>query len=440
MPPRIRRAHPAAVPPVKRRELWAWAGYDFANSGYTTVVITAVFNAYFVRVVADGADWATFAWTAALSLSYLVIALTAPALGAWADLQARKKFLLAITTTLCVLGTALLGFVGPGAVAVALALIVVTNAAYSMGENVIAAFLPELAHEDAMGRLSGYGWAFGYMGGLLVLGVCLWWIMAGAAAFGVAEADAVPQTMLITAAAFALAALPTLLLLRERTPPQPVPAGGVWRASFARVRDALAGSQGFTDLRRFLVCIVCYQAGVMTVITIAAIFTEQALGFTTEESILLILVVNVTAAVGALLFGLVQDRLGHRTTLAITLLAWLVAIGLFWVGGERTVVWIAANIAGLALGASQSAGRALVGYLCPQRREAEIFGLWGLAVKLSSVIGPLAFGVVSWLSGGDFRLAMLVTSLFFVAGLLILATVDVRRGHAAARAADIAPP
>ncbi|MBS7456467.1 MFS transporter [Coralloluteibacterium stylophorae] len=435
--PTLRRTHPADLPPVQRRELWAWAGYDFANSGYTTVVITAVFNAYFVRVVADGADWATFAWTLALSLSYLLVAVTAPALGAWADLRARKKFLLAITTAVCVAGTAALAACGPGSVALAIALVVVTNAAFGTGENVIAAFLPELASEDGMGRLSGYGWGFGYVGGLLILGVCLWWIMAGAAAFGVDASAVVPQTMLITAAAFLLAALPTLLVLRERARPQPA-RSGLWRTSFARLRQALLESEGLIDLRRFLLCIVCYQAGVMTVITIAAIFTEQALGFSTTESIVLIMVVNVTAAVGALVFGLVQDRLGHRPTLAITLVAWLAAIGLFWFAEDRRLVWVAANVAGLALGASQSAGRALVGYLCPARREAEVFGLWGLAVKLSSVIGPLAFGAVSWASGGDYRIAMLATSLFFVAGLAILATVDVPRGRAAARVADAA--
>lgn len=432
-PAGIRRRYPAHVPPVKRRELWAWALFDFANSGYTTVVITAVFSAYFVSAIAGNAGWATFAWTCALSVSYALIVLTAPALGAYADLRARKKELLVATTAVCVLGTGALAWCGPGDVALALALIVVSNTAFGTGENLIAAFLPELANEDAMGRLSGYGWALGYLGGLLVLGICLWWIM-GAEARGSNAGVAVPQTMLITAIVFGLAVLPTLTILRERAQPKPVPAGALWHESWGRVRSALVGSHGLVDLRRFLLCILFYQAGVMTVVAIAAIFTQQALGFTTEDSIKLILVVNVTAAAGAFVFGLVQDKLGHRPTLTITLIGWLIAIGVFWATETRTMVWVAANLAGLCLGASQSAGRALVGYLCPANREAEIFGLWGLAVKLSSILGPLSYGAVSWLSGGDHRIALLATAAFFVVGIAILTGVDVKRGRAAALA------
>jgi UMF1 family MFS transporter len=202
----------------------------------------------------------------------------------------------------------------------------------------------------------------------------------------------------------------------------------------ARVLDALRGGQGLTDLRRFLWCIVCYQAGVQTVIALAAIYTEQALGFSTTDSIKLILLVNITAAAGAFVFGWIQDRLGHRRTLAITLLGWLLAIGLLFVADTRPIIWIAANVAGLCLGASQSAGRALVGYLCPPTREAEIFGLWGLAVKLASIFGPLSYGIVNALTDGNHRISIAMTAVFFVLGLVLLLRVNVARGHAAARA------
>ena len=430
----LRRDWPPGVPPVRRRELVAWALFDFANSGYTTVVITAVFNAYFVAVIAGNAAWATLAWTATLSVSYALIVLGGPLLGAWADLRARKRELLVATTIVCVLGTAALSGCGPGDLALAVGLVILTNLAFSAGENLIASFLPELARPEAMGRLSGYGWAVGYLGGLLVLALCLAWIQS-APERGSDASAAVQGSMLITALAFAVAALPTLLLLRERAEPQASPHGVValaWR----RVRGALSGSDGLLDLRRLLLCIVCYQAGVGTVIAIAAIYTQQALGFSTEDSIRLILVVNLTAAVGAFGFGRIQDRLGHRCTLTITLLAWLLALAVLWAGSSRTAVWIAANLAGISLGASQSAGRALVGYLCPRQREAEVFGLWGLAVKLAMILGPLGYGLVSWATGGDHHTAVLATSLYFIAGLLVLAGVDVPRGRRAALAAS----
>src|SRR5882724_9703042 len=135
----------ALAPQVKVREVWAWSMYDFANSGYTTVVITAVFSAYFVSVVAENSPWATFAWTAALSVSYAAILVTGPLLGAWADAHAAKKKLLLMSTVGCVVFTALLYFAAPGAVALALTLVVLSNYFFGVGENLIAAFLPELA-------------------------------------------------------------------------------------------------------------------------------------------------------------------------------------------------------------------------------------------------------------------------------------------------------
>jgi UMF1 family MFS transporter len=338
-----------------------------------------------------------------------------------------------------VLATAALALVGPGQVWPALLLVVVSNYAYSIGESFIAAFLPELARDEAIGRLSGYGWAFGYVGGLLVLALCLAWIQ-GAEGRGSSAAEAVPQTMLITALAFALAALPTLLFLRERGHPRPAdrPGAGAGRgalaAAWAPLRAALADSRDLPDLRRLLQCIACYQAGVATVITVAAIFTTQALGFSQSQSIVLIMVVNVTAAVGALAFGQLQDRLGHRATLALTLSGWLLAVGLFYASQATWMVWTAANLAGLCMGASMSAGRALVGYLCPPGREGEVFGLWGLAVRVAMIAGPVAYGLISWLSAGNHRAALLSTAVFFAAGLVLLARVDVDRGHAAARA------
>ena len=425
----LRRAYAdPAIAPVQRRELWAWAGFDFANSGYTTVVITAIFSAYFVGVVAGDAGWATLAWTSALSVSYVLVMAMAPLLGLYADAHARKKPLLLVTTIVCSLGTAALWLCEPGDVALALALIVVTNAAFGTGENLIAAFLPELADDEGMGRLSGYGWAFGYFGAVLLLAACLWWVQ-GAEGRGSTTGMAVRDTMLLTGATVLLAALPTFLLLRERIAPAPRAFVTLWRESLQRWRGILGGASDLPQLGRFLACIVAYQAGVGTVIAVAAIYAQQALGFTTEESIALILVVNVTAALGAMAFGQLQDRIGHRNALALSLLGWMLAIGLLALSEARAVVWVAANLAGVCMGASQSAGRALVGYLCPPRREAEVFGLWGLAVKASMVLGPLAYGAISWAADGRHAWAMLATSGFFVVGLALLFRVDVAAGR-----------
>ncbi len=417
---------------VRPTEVFAWAMYDFANSGYTTVVITAVFNAYFVAVIAGNAPWATFAWTAALSASYACILLTAPVLGAYADLRAAKKRLLALTTAGCVVATALLAVTGPGTLALAVALLVISNFCFGTGENLVAAFLPELARGEALGRVSGWGWSLGYLGGLLTLGLCLAYV-TWAQGHGEQAQQFVPVTMLITAATFAAASLPTFLILRERARPvPPVPGENVARAAFARLAQTLRDAARYRDLARFLVCIVFYQAGIQTVIVLAAIYAEQALGFSTKDTITLILVVNLTAAVGAFTFGYIQDRLGHVRTVGLTLILWIATTLIAWVAKGPGPFWVAANLAGFCLGSSQSAGRALVGYLSPEDRRAEFFGLWGLAVKLSSIVGPITYGAISWVTEGNHRLAMLATGGFFVVGLLLLAGTDVPRGRRAA--------
>ncbi|TMH79154.1 MAG: MFS transporter [Betaproteobacteria bacterium] len=406
--------------------------YDFANSGYTTVVITAVFNAYFVAVIAGNAPWATFAWTAALSASYALILLTGPVIGAYADLRAAKKRLLVLTTVGCVIATALLAFTGPGTLALAVVLLVFSNFCFGSGENLVAAFLPELAQGESLGRVSGWGWSLGYLGGLLTLGLCLGYV-TWAQADGQEPQQFVPVTMLITAAIFTLASLPTFLVLRERARPTPATAGeNLVRPAFARLAQTLRQAVRYRDLAQFLVCIVFYQAGIQTVIALAAIYAEQALGFTTKDTIVLILVVNVTAAAGAFAFGNIQDRLGHVRTIALTLVLWIATTLIAWSASTSGLFWVAANLAGLCLGSSQSAGRALVGYLSPADRRGEFFGLWGLAVKLSSILGPITYGTVTWMTDGNHRLAMLATGGFFVAGLLLLAGIDVPRGRRAA--------
>jgi UMF1 family MFS transporter len=417
----------ALAPDVKLREVWAWSMYDFANSAYTTVVITAVFSAYFVGVIAQNAPWSTFAWTAALSVSYAAILLTGPLVGAWADAHAAKKPLLLATTLGCVVFTALLYFTQPGAVAVALLLLIASNYFFGAGENLIAAFLPELADSRAMGRVSGWGWSFGYLGGLTALGICLFYITSSE---GKPASQTVPVTMLITAAFFALAAVPTFVFLHERAVPQ-----ARMENPWARVRQTLRETERYADLRRFLVCLLFYQAGITAVVSLAAIYAEQAMKFTTQQTIALILVVNVTAAIGAFGFGYLQDAVGHVRAVSLTLVGWIVMVVLAGLSESSASFWVAANLAGLCMGSSQAAGRAVVGYLAPPARLAEFFGLWGLAVKAASIFGPLTYGAVTLIFAGNHRLGIFVTGIYFVIGLILLRNIDVERGRAAALAA-----
>jgi len=424
-------------PGVPRREVFAWAMYDFANSGYTTVVLTAVFNAYFVGVVAGNAPWATLAWTVVLSASYAIGLLLMPLLGAYADVHARKKFLLAVATVGCVVGTAALATVGPGDLWLAAALLVVSNFCYAAGVALNSAFLPELSRPEALGKVSGWGWSIGYVGGLAALGLCLAYVLA-AQARGAPATHYVPVTMLITAGFFAAASLVTFAVLKERAQPlASANVGGRVRASTGRLWHTLRHIREFRDFGWLMLCGLLYQAGLNVVIALAAIYAQQVMKFDTAQTMTLVLVVNVTAALGAFAFGYVQDALGHRKALALTIAGWIAMIAIASTTTDSTGFWIAANIAGLCMGSSQSAGRALVGLFAPSHRLAEFYGLWNAAVWLSAILGPVTYGLVTWVTDNNHRLAMMITGLYFVAGLLVLALVDVERGRRAAlRSAD----
>ncbi len=420
-------------PGVRRCEVWAWAMYDFANSGYTTVILTTVFSTYFVAVVGQRAHWATLAWTAALSLSYLAIMLTMPTLGARADARAGKRRLLYASTVGCVLATLLLARVGPGEVWLALAAIAISNYCYCIGESVVAAFLPELARPKALGRVSGWGWSFGYCGGVLTLGLCLVVVSRGEAAGQSAE-QYVPWVIVVTCAMFSLAALPSFLLLRERARPHTMKlaAPDMLRRLARAWRET---GQHYPEFRRLLVCGACYQAGISVVITLAAIYAEQVMGFAMAQIMLLVFTVNIAAAVGAFSFGYIQDRIGHKRALGLTLLGWIAMVLVAYSATTVPVFWVAATLAGLCMGTSQSAGRAMTGALAPEGRLAEFFALWTFAVQLAAVVGPLTYGLVTWITAGNHRQAILVTGLFFVGGLLLLARVDLARGIARKEAA-----
>jgi MFS transporter, UMF1 family len=414
--------------PVTKRELWAWSMYDFANSGYTTVIITAIFNAYFVSVIARGASWATLLWTTIFGISYLIVMILGPVLGRIADRRASKKRMLFWSTAGCVVATLALAPVaakGNDWMWVACGVFIVSNVFYALGENFTASFLPELSTGKDIAKVSAWGWSLGYVGGLVSLGACLWWVTTQQAT-GAKAIDYVPMTLVITAVIYALASVPTFLFLRERAQPNPAASSA---SIFRTLYRSVAQLRDFPDLRLFFAAGVAYQAGLAVVISLASVYAEQALGFKMADTIKLLLVVNVSAAIGAFVFGYVQDRIGHKLTLIITLAMWIATVVVAYVWHTQNGFWVAANMAGLCLGACQSGGRALVGVMSPKSQLAEFYGLWGVVVRLAGIIGPMFYGLVTWITLGNHRLALLVTGSMFVIGLLLLRGVNVARGE-----------
>lgn len=431
---------PSAYPPPRRREIFGWAMFDFANSSYTTIIVTVAFSVYFTQVVAPPGR-GDFFWGTGILIGNLIVLLLSPVVGAIADDSGRKKLFLAATYATCVLGTALLYFVAPGQVGLGLALLILSFVGFSFGENLAGAFLPEISTPANIGRISGFGWGLGYFGGLASLLLVYPLITGG---FTAENAPRLRLAWLVTALFFLLAALPTFLFLRERAPRGNRTAAEYVRAGFGRVGTTFRSVRRFSELVRFLAVYFLFYAGLTSVVAFAGIFAVQSLGFTPQEMIFLFILLQLSSAGGAFLFGWVQDRLGASRTIQMTLVLWILVCAATYLCGEGSEVvafgrtgkqlfWGVALASGLGIGSLQSASRGVVGLFSPPEKSGEFFGFWGLAGKAAYMVGPFIFGLISSAAGSQ-RIAMLSTAAFFVAGLIGMTFVDERRGLAEAEA------
>jgi len=417
-------------PPVRPREIVSWAMFDFANSSYTTLIVTVAYAIFFTKLVAPG-ERADFLWGVGIFASNLAVMLLSPLVGAMADDTGRKKWFLAGTYLLCVAGTAALWWVEPGFALLGLALFIASNIGFSLGENLAGAFLPEISTPANIGRISGFGWGLGYFGGLACL-ILNRPLLAGG--FAAENLHGLRLVGPVTAAFFLVAALPTFLFLRERAPRGPGRSLAAYaRASFGRIAATARLLRHFSELARFLALFFLFSCGLTAVIAFASIYAERNLRFSADELIVLFMALQFASAGGAFLFGWVQDRIGARRTIQIALLLWLAVSAGAAFATTKALFWAVGVGAGLGIGSLQSASRALVGLFSPVGKNGEFFGFWGLAGKGAYMLGPLLFGAISSATGSQ-RLAVAINALFFLAALIGMGWVDERRGRAAAEA------
>ncbi len=404
--------------------------FDFANSSYTTIIVTVAFSIYFTKLVAPGAN-ADWWWSVAVAISNLIVLVLAPIVGAIADGSGRKKPFLVATWLLCCLGTAALYFVTPGALVLGIILFVISNCAYSFGETLVGGFLPEISTPENIGRISGFGWGLGYLGGLASL-ILVKPLIAGG--FTEANLPGLRMVWIVTALFFFLGALPTVFFLRERIERRSGRSVRAYAAEgFERIAATWRSMKQFSELAWFLVAFFIFSCGLMSVISFAAIYAERTIGFTSSDIIMLFIVLQVAATTGAVVFGWIQDKLGAKRCLEISLVLWLaVSVGAY-LATTKLQFWPVAIASGLGIGSLQSASRAMVGLFSPVAKSGEFFGFWGLAMRAAYVVGVFTFGSVSSATGSQ-RIAILVNGAFFLVGLVVLGRVDVEGGREAAEA------
>lgn len=425
-------------------EILGFALFDFANSAYTTVIITVVFgNVFWFYIVGDEAQ-GNFAWSRALFWSYMAVVITAPIIGAFMDFTASKKKFLFGTYVITVLATISLYFIEPGAVHVAVILIAISNFGFSSGENIVSSFLPELGSADDLGKISGYAWGLGYFGGI---GSAL--IVMFITGFDAIVGDYETKRLVgpLTGLFFMIAAIPTFILLKERAVPKTLPPGEtILTVGFHRLWRTMKEIGDFRDLAVFLVSYFFAYCGLAIVISFAFIYGAQEIKWTGSAAAIMFILTNLSAAVGAILFGFIQDRIGDKLTYNITLVIWIAAVLLIYgtpevtallngiLGTEllpETVFLAVGALAGLCLGATQTASRAVTGVFTPPTKAGEFFGLWGISTKLAAAIGLITFGAFQLLVG--IKISILLCAGFFAVGLIINLFTDEQRGRAAAR-------
>ncbi|MFD2113099.1 MFS transporter [Thiorhodococcus fuscus] len=434
---------------ASRREILGWAMFDFANSAYTLLIITVVFGDLFTRViVGDAPDYrlGNLLWSLALAISYLMVVIASPVAGAIMDYTASKKRFLFASYALTVVTTALLYWAAPGYVWIGMLLLILSNFAFAIGESFIASFLPDLGPPEDLGKISGFGWALGYIGGMIAALFVLF-------VLGEVSAENFERIRWVgpwTAVFFLVAAIPTFLWVRERGRPRPLPPGAnLVGVGISRVRQTLVHLHQHRDLAVLLVAVFFSMSGISIVITYAFIYGAQVIGWDASVRTLMFVLVQLTAAAGAFGFGYIQDRIGALRTYLLTLIMWILAILLIyltpsiaslahsWLGLDwqaQYVFLVVGCVAGASLGACQSTTRTLVGLFSPLSRSAELFGFWGLSMKLAGVFGLLAIGLLQAAFG--LRQALLFCVLLFAVALLIARHVDETRGRAVAQGHD----
>jgi MFS transporter, UMF1 family len=418
---------PAARPDAGTPARLAWALYDWAVSPFSAVVVTFVFPTYFAKALAADEVEGAALWGWAMTGSALLVALLSPPLGAIADAGGRRKPWLLAATLAAAAATSALWWAEPAAAAIPLTLLVVlvANTAVELGQTFYNAMLPDLAPAGRLGRWSGWGWGLGYLAGIAALLLCLaGFIQADPPPFGL-DREAAEQVRIagpIVGAWLLLFALPLFLLCPDRRPVAAVTPGAAVADGLARLGGTLRRLRAQPVLLRFLLARLVYNDGLGTLFAFGGIYAAGTFGMTLEEVIRLGIALNLTAGIGALALARLDDRLGSKPTILLSLAGLILAGSVALLATSKAAFWASALLLGCFVGPAQSASRTLMARLSPPDRLGEMFGLYALSGRVSAPLGPFLFGSAAWLFGTQ-RAGMATVLAMLALGALLLLPV-----------------
>jgi UMF1 family MFS transporter len=417
---------------INTRTVWSWALYDFADSPFTTLVVTFVYATYFTQAIAADPISGTALWSRAVTITALIVAFASPILGALADRGGYRKLFVLLSVIVCAAATAGLYTALPGEVLLALALFVVANVAFELGTVFYNAFLPDVAPPGRIGTVSGVGWGLGYFGGLAALVLALvGFVQPDEPWFGFTKTagENVRATNLLVAVWFLVFSLPLFLWVREDRS-QVSPAGQVVRETLVQLKHTFARLREHEQTWKFLLARLVYNDGLVTIFAFGGIYAAETFGFSLEEVLLFGIVINITAGAGAIAMGFLDDKIGGKRTIVISLVGLIAATALAIAAPTKAWFWVAGIAMGIFVGPNQAASRSLMGRFVPPDLENEFFGFFAFSGKLTAFIGPLLLGIFTQLANSQ-RVGVSVVVGLFIVGLVLLAFVD---EHAGARA------
>ena len=420
---------PADAAPASRRAVVSWCFYDFANSPFTTLVVTFIYASYFTQAIAPDTISGTLSWSRAVTITAVAVALLSPILGVVADRGGYRKFFLLLWSVACVLFTALLYLPLPGQVFEALLWFTLANISFELALVFYNAMLPDIAPQDRIGRISGYGWSLGYVGGLAAMAVAFFgFVDAEVPWFGFTrEAGAhIRATNLLVAAWFAVFTLPLLFWVRE-TQTRTRFSSRMLFSSFRHLAVAIRDVRRYREITKLLLARLLYNDGLVTIFAFGGIYATGTFGFTFSELMIFGLALNVAAGVGAFFLGHLDDRIGGKRTIQISLCGLIIAALVAILTTSRLMFWGACILVGICSGPNQSASRSLLGRFVPREKENEFYGLFAFSGKATAFLGPFLVGVLTSHFDSQ-RVGMSTMLFFFAAGLWLLRYVDEEKG------------
>ncbi|HVY65645.1 MAG TPA: MFS transporter [Gammaproteobacteria bacterium] len=415
--------------PGSPRAVWSWALFDFANSPFTTLVVTFVYATYFTQAIATDPIRGTELWSRAVAITALIVAVVSPVLGAIADRGGYRKLFFVVTVVVCTAATAVLYLPVPGQVMFALIVFVVANVAFEACEVFYNAFLPDIAPEQRVGFVSGLGWGMGYIGGLLALVVALVTLIQPEVPwFGFTKqlGENIRATNLVVAVWFVVFTVPMLLWVHEDKS-RVTRDGKIVRASFAQLMRTFRELRKHRQTVRFLIARLLFNDGLVTVFAFGGIYAAETFGFTLQQVLVFGIVINLTAGIGAFAMGYLDDLIGGKRTIMLSLVGLIGATLLATLATSAAAFWVAGILIGVFAGPNQSASRSLMARFVPHDMENEFFGFFAFSGKLTAFLGPFMLGVLTAWSGSQ-RVGVSAVIALFLLGMAVLLTVDEREG------------